>query len=965
MPVMAVNESRRISMSESASNTVTENKENSSGTMLRSILNGINDVIVVFGFTDAGEVGPIVEVNDVACSRLGYNREELLNMGIDEIIPSEYLERQYDVHRLIAEVGRAVYESAYRSGDGCVIPVEISAQRVELGGKPIVFSVARDITIRKRSEEISREHLHFMDCLEQIDQVIKRNTDVEQMLQELVETMFSIFGCDRAWLLYPCDPDAPSFRVHLEITRAEYPGAKVLNVDVPMTTAQSQNMREALESDGPVTYADGTDRPISTAKQFGVQSQMFIPVNPKLGKPWVLGMHQCSYPRIWTKEEKNLFMEIARRTADGLSSALHIRELRDNEERFRTLVNTIPDLIWLKDADGVFLNCNKTFERFLGAKEDDIIGKTDYDFVDKELAEFFREHDRKAMTAGKASSNEEWITFADDGHHALLYTTKIPMHDIKGRLIGVLGVGRDITDLKRAEQELRESRKQYLDLVEETPDLITRVDMEGRLLFVNHAAMDIFGLAPEECLSRLAFDFIHPEDRDATIAAFQAWLKGSEENFTHENRQVAIDGRVHHMAWAIRAEKDESGNISGFAGAARDSTGLKRAEEEKARLESQLHQAQKMESVGSLAGGVAHDFNNMLGVILGHASLALLKLDPSYPLYGHLEEIRKAAERSADLTQQLLTFARKQTIAPKVLDLNDAVASMLNMLQRLIGERIQLTWQPAADLWPLKLDPSQINQILTNLCVNARDSIGDIGRITIETGNSFIDGEYCANHVDVLPGEYVRLVVSDNGCGMDNETMQRIFEPFFTTKEMGKGTGLGLATVFGIVMQNNGSINVYSEPGLGTTFTIYLPRHAGNAEQVTREGMAMSAPRGQETILLVEDEAAILDMATMILTEQGYTVLGANTPAEAIRLDNEHVGEISLLITDVIMPEMNGKDLAHHLQSLHPLLKCLFMSGYTADAIAWHGVLDEGVNFIQKPFSLYDLAIKVREVLDS
>jgi CheY-like chemotaxis protein len=372
-----------------------------------------------------------------------------------------------------------------------------------------------------------------------------------------------------------------------------------------------------------------------------------------------------------------------------------------------------------------------------------------------------------------------------------------------------------------------------------------------------------------------------------------------------------------------------------------------------------------MESVGSLAGGVAHDFNNMLGVILGHASLALLKLDPSYPLHGHLEEIRKAAERSADLTQQLLTFARKQTIAPKVVDLNDAVASMLKMLKRLIGERIQLTWQPAADLWLLRLDPSQINQILTNLCVNARDSIGDIGRITIETGNSFIDGEYCANHVDVLPGEYVRLVVSDNGCGMDNETKQRIFEPFFTTKEMGKGTGLGLATVFGIVMQNNGSINVYSEPGLGTTFTIYLPRHAGNAEQVTLEGMAMTAPRGQESILLVEDEAAILDMATMILTEQGYTVLSANTPAEAIRLANEHVGEICLLITDVIMPEMNGKDLAHHLQSLHPRLKCLFMSGYTADAIAWHGVLDEGVNFIQKPFSLYDLAIKVREVLDS
>jgi PAS domain S-box-containing protein len=939
-------------------------EENSSGTMLRSLLNGINDIILVLGFTDNGEVGPIVEINDVACSRLGYDREELLHMCTDDIILPEYLERQYDVNRSLAEAGRAVYESAYRSRDGRIIPVEVSAQRVELGGMPIVLSVARDITERKQSEEISKGHSYFMECLERIDQVIKRNTDVEQMLQELVETMFSIFDCDRAWLLYPCDPEAPSFRIHLEITRAEYPGAKVLNVDVPMSSAQAQNMREALESDGPVTYADGTDRPISTAKQFGVQSQMFTPVNPKLGKPWVLGMHQCSYPRIWTNEEKNLFMEIARRTADGLSSALHIRELRDNEERFRILVNTIPDLIWLKDADGVFLNCNKTFERYFGAKEADIVGKTDYDFVDKELADFFREHDRKAMAVGKPSSNEEWITFADDGQRALLYTTKIPMHDSKGRLIGVLGVGRDITDLKRAEQELRESRKQYLDLVEETPDLITRVDVEGRLLFVNHAALDIFGLAPEECIGRLAFDFIHPEDRETTIKAFQSWLKGSE-NFTHENRQVAIDGRMHHMTWAIHVEKDEAGNISGLAGAARDITDLKWAEEEKTKLESQLHQAQKMESVGSLAGGVAHDFNNMLGVILGHASLALLKLDPAYPLHGHLEQIRKAAERSAELTQQLLTFARKQTIAPKVLDLNDSVASMLKMLQRLIGERIQITWQPAADLWLIKIDPSQINQILTNLCVNARDSIGDIGIITIETGNSTIDVDYCANRMDVLPGDYVRLVVSDNGCGMDNETMQRIFEPFFTTKEMGKGTGLGLATVFGIVMQNNGCVNVYSEPGLGSTFTINLPRHVGNTWEVPKEGLDLPAPRGQETILLVEDEMAILDMASMILSEQGYTVLQANTPGEAIRLAKEHVGKIGLLITDVIMPEMNGKDLAHNLQSLHPQLKCLFMSGYTADAIARHGVLDDGVNFIQKPFSLTDLAFKVRELLDS
>ena len=387
----------------------------------------------------------------------------------------------------------------------------------------------------------------------------------------------------------------------------------------------------------------------------------------------------------------------------------------------------------------------------------------------------------------------------------------------------------------------------------------------------------------------------------------------------------------------------------------------KRAEEVKSQLEEQLQQTQKMESVGRLAGGVAHDFNNMLGVILGHASLALMETDQSHPLFANLEEIRKAAERSADLTRQLLAFARKQTIAPKVLDLNETVNGMLKMLQRLIGEDIHLVWQPADKLWPVKADPSQIDQILANLCVNASDSISDIGKISIETANCSIDENYTSSHAEALPGEYVSLAVSDDGSGIDKETMLHIFEPFFTTKDAGDGTGLGLATVFGAVKQNNGFINVYSEPGMGTTFTIYLPRHFGNTEQTQTEVSLL--PRGQETILLVEDELSILKMASLLLTKQGYNVLQANSPGEAIRLTEEHVGEIHLLMTDVVMPEMNGRDLAQALQNLYPQLKCLYMSGYTADVIAHHGVLNEGVHFIQKPFSLPDLATKVQEVL--
>jgi CheY-like chemotaxis protein len=290
---------------------------------------------------------------------------------------------------------------------------------------------------------------------------------------------------------------------------------------------------------------------------------------------------------------------------------------------------------------------------------------------------------------------------------------------------------------------------------------------------------------------------------------------------------------------------------------------------------------------------------------------------------------------------------------------------MLTMLERLIGEDIDLTWRPSEDLWPVEVDPSQIDQILANLCVNARDAIAGVGKVTIETANGTFDAAYCAKHAGFMPGEYVRLGVSDDGCGMEKETLAQLFEPFFTTKRVGEGTGLGLATVYGIVKQNNGFTSVYSEPDKGTTVTIYLPRHAAKAGQTRKESPSSPAGRGQETILLAEDEPAILKLTTRMLEHQGYTVLAASTPGEAIRLAREHAGEIPLLITDVVMPEMNGRDLAKNLLSLYPHLKRLFMSGYTADVIAHHGVLDASVNFIQKPFSKQDLAAKVREVLDS
>ena len=531
------------------------------------------------------------------------------------------------------------------------------------------------------------------------------------------------------------------------------------------------------------------------------------------------------------------------------------------------------------------------------------------------------------------------------------------------QITGFLSNVQAITDSKRHEQLLRESEARFRSYFNMPLIGIAITDVQKGWLDVNAHLCQMLGYTKEELAPLTWADLTHPDDLAAEVAKFESLMSNEIDQYEMEKRFIHKDGTALYVDLAVscvrKSDRQPDYNIAFL----QDISDRKRAIEEKEKLESQLHQAQKMESIWSLAGGVAHDFNNKLSVILGCTYMAFTEEDP-VQRKNFLEEIRKAAEQSADLTRQLLAFARKQTIAPIVLNLNETVTGMLKMIKRLIGEDIQLIWQPMDTLWLLKFDPSQVDQILANLCVNARDSIAKNGKITIETNNCTIDEDHATLHPETAPGDYVRLTVSDNGCGMNKETRDRIFEPFFTTKDTGKGTGLGLATVFGIVKQNNGFINVCSELGKGTSFIIYIPRYVGKSDSNQKTDMAMPVPSGLETILLVEDELAFANITSMILRKQGYTVFSANTPQEAIRLAKELTGEIDLLITDVIMPGANGKDLSQELQSLFPHLKILFMSGYTADAISQHGVLDEGVNFIQKPFSLHDLATKVREVLD-
>jgi two-component system cell cycle sensor histidine kinase/response regulator CckA len=633
--------------------------------------------------------------------------------------------------------------------------------------------------------------------------------------------------------------------------------------------------------------------------------------------------------------------------------------LRESEKKYRLFLSESPDPTFFLTSKGQYSYVNRAFADGVGKPAEEIIGKTLWDVFPKDeadnrfasLSQVFRTVESKVI--------EVRVPRADGDRYYV--TTITPLKDAKGEMLSAICSSKDITDRKRTEEKLRESEEKHRRIIEVLSDAIL-LRANDIIIYANSAALKLFRVNhPEELIGKRYLDLIHPDDRAISAERVKEIIEEDRPASLREHRIMALDGQIMQVE-SSGAPFKYRGETQVF-GVYRDITERKRAEEEKAKLQDQLLQSQKMESIGRLAGGVAHDFNNMLGVILGHTEMAMEQVDPAQPLHADLTEIRKAAERSSNLTRQLLAFARKQTVSPRVLDLNETVAGMLNMLQRLIGEDIQLAWLPGVNLWPIKMDPSQIDQILANLSVNARDAIAGVGKVTIETENIGFDKAYCADHAGFVPGEYVLLAVSDGGCGMDQEILDKLFEPFFTTKETGKGTGLGLATVYGIVKQNNGFIAVYSEPDRGTTFKIYLPRYRGKAEQAQTEGLQGPVMRGRETVLVVEDEPALLNLNKSMLEKLGYRVMTAGTPGEAIRLAEEHAGEIHLLLTDVVMPEMNGRDLAKKMLSLYPNLKRLFMSGYTADVIAHHGVLDEGVHFIQKPFSRNDLAAKVREAL--
>ncbi|HEX7775433.1 MAG TPA: PAS domain S-box protein [Parvibaculum sp.] len=627
-----------------------------------------------------------------------------------------------------------------------------------------------------------------------------------------------------------------------------------------------------------------------------------------------------------------------------------LQAARASEERFRRIFDLAREGIWMVGPDERVVYMNGHMAEMLGYGAGEGLGRSIYDFMSDEERETSRRI-RAEGTIGKAGPREALLR-RKDGSHVWTLSSTSPMIGPDGSFEGVLGVVMDISERKRSDEELRRANDINQSIIDTALDVVCVNDAEGRFVSVGRRCKAVWGYEPEELIGTRFIDLVHPDDREATLASTSNLLGGRRPP-AHENRYIRKDGTVVPMLFTC-IWSDEHQLLFAFG---RDLTRQKE-------MEARLSQSQRLEAVGQLTGGIAHDFNNLLTVIMGNAEelAERLQTDPGLRLLA--EMTRTAAERGADLTNRLLAFARRQPLEPKVIDVNGLVRRMEALLRRTLAENVEIEMVRGAGLWSAFVDPSQCEAAILNLAVNARDAMPGGGRLTIETANAYIDETYAGRHLEVAPGQYVMLSVSDSGTGMTPEVVARAFEPFYTTKEIGKGSGLGLSMVYGFVKQSHGHVKIYSEPDHGTTVKIYLPRGDG-AEDKADLLRIEAEPRGSETILIVEDDELVRTYVEGQLVSLGYNVVPAVNGVGALEIIRAR-DDIDLLFTDVVMPGgLNGPQLAAEAKKVRPGLRVLFTSGYTENAIVHHGRLDRGVHLLSKPYRRAELAAKVRFVLSA
>lgn len=905
-----------------------------------------------------GENGRLHFVNEEACRGLGYTRSELLRLEVSDVDPDFPMERWLSHWRDLKAKGSLMFESRHRAKDGRVFPVEINANYFEYDGQGYNLALVHDITERKRAEQERLANLRFFESMDRVNRAIQGTNDVEQMMSDVLDIVLSIFDCDRAFLLYPCDPEAASWTSPMERTKPEYPGVLALGLEMPMDPGVRGKLRTLLESDGAVKFGPGSHLPLPTeiSESFGIKSLLSMAVYPKVGKPWECGLQQCSYPRVWTHEEVRLFQEIGRRLGDALTGLLTYRNLHQSEAKLSEAERIAHIGYWERDYVADTITLSTEAYRIFGLSPKEPFSNLG-EWHERWL-QLLHPEDRARIAAAADNAlrvgsvyEVEYRIVRPDGQVRAVHSFGEVMRDKSGRARGMIGAMQDITERKRAEEQL----SRLFTAVEHAGEAILVTDSAGTILYVNPAFENTTGYERGEVIGKnprilqsgkhdKAF-YQHMWD---TLLSGEVW----RGRFTNKKK----DGTLYEETATISPIRDEAGNVVNYVAVKRDVTS-------ESLLQRQLIQAQKMEAIGTLVGGIAHDFNNLLQVINGYAEMSMFRLTEGDPGYSALLEIRRAARSAAELTQGLLTFSRRVESNLRPVDLNQELHEVAKMLARTLPKMIEIEMDLSEPLDPVNSDPAQLQQVIMNLAVNARDAMPNGGRLSIETKNVYLDEEYCKSFLDVAPGNYVFLGISDSGTGMDEETRKHIFDPFFTTKETGKGTGLGLSIVFGVVKSHGGFIQCYSEPRHGTTFKIYLPALRKTCEVAETHELA-AYTGGNETILLVDDEEPVRRLAAEILKKFGYTVLTACDGKECVEVFSREKDKIDLLILDLIMPEMDGSDCLREILKIAPQAKVVIASGYVADGQIDQALETGAKSFVTKPYDARQLLERVRKALD-
>jgi two-component system cell cycle sensor histidine kinase/response regulator CckA len=878
------------------------------------------------------------------------------------------------------KTGEAAYEIVPKRGPegemtGWLDLYSFPLMDVETRQMRAVIEYVRDITERKRaedellrSEEEAKRLAQENAIMAEIGQIISSTLNIEEIYERFAEEVNKLIPFDRI-AINIINPKDQTLTIAY-VTGVEIEGRKTGDT-IPLAGTMTEGvMRKRstllIQTNGKEELARRFPRLLPSI-QAKFKSLLSVPL---FSKDQVIGvLHiRSTKSNTYTERELKLAERVGHQIAGAIANAQLFAErkqaeqaLQTERQRFQILSEYAPFGMVMIDKDGTFRYINPKFRELFGYDLKDIPnGET---WFRKAYPDSTYRHnvisawisDLKIFTPGEKRPRVFTAT-CKDGTEKIVNFISVQLETGKNLI-----TCEDITQHMRFEETLRESEERYRTLFEGSRDAVYITTREGRFVDFNQAFLDLFGYSKEELMVLHAQEtYVHPVDR------YRFRQEIEERGFVrdYEVNLRKKDGKEMDCLLTASVRRGNDGPILGYQGIIRDITERKRAEQEMKALEEQLRQSQKMEAIGRLAGGIAHDFNNLLTIIKGYSQLSLSELKEGHPLRENLEGIQKATDRATDLIRKILAFSRRQLMEMRVLDLNTLLMDLDKLLRRIIGEDIELVTVLAEDLGRVKVDPGQIEQVILNLSVNAKDAMPNGGKLTIETANAELDEAYARNHLSVISGRYVMLSVSDTGVGMSPEVRERIFEPFYTTKEKGKGTGLGLSTVYGIVKQSGGNIWVYSEPGQGTTFKIYLPREEEPLEEIREKVVKEEFPRGSETVLVVEDEEEVRKLAVRILQKQGYKVLEASQGNEALFICEQHEEPIHLLVTDVVMPGMSGRELSERLTSLRPEIKILYMSGHTNSAIVHHGVLEPGVNLLQKPFTPEALARKVREVLE-